>query len=60
MPVLKYCVEANGKVYCWNQTRQMFTEAVLVDKPDTNVPDEIKEMIMRKWLLERGRFDYDG
>jgi hypothetical protein len=30
----------------------MFTEAGLVDKPDTDVPDEIKKMIMRKWLSD--------
>jgi hypothetical protein len=54
MPILKHCIVVDDKVYCWNQTRQMFTEASLVDKPDTNVPDHIKKTYHEEVVRQRG------
>lgn len=48
MPVLKYCIVVEDKVYCYDVIRKKYIEAELTPKDNSVVPEEIEKLIVMK------------
>jgi hypothetical protein len=48
MPVLKYCVVVDDKVYCYDMTRDRYVEATLTPKEDARIPEIAERLIVMK------------
>jgi len=49
MPKLETCIVVNGKLYCWDELRQIPVEAEIVVKETfERIPDNILKLLLKK------------